>query len=139
MNLKKMLKVGVLLTLLFGVTQGFAWQMVYHHDANGNKIAGSLDTLKNAIENGHKVRVSYSNTYIDPVLVLIKNNIVYLQSANYVALSFNNDIASFYTPATNSYVNVDSNGNRIVMEVKADGSTSKVYAKQNLEMKWFID
>jgi hypothetical protein len=139
---KKLIKVGLVSLLFLGLTQAFAWQMVYHHDANGIKIAGSLDTLKNAIENGHKVRVMTISTnkgIMDTQKVWIYNNKVFAQTVHSVSAGFYGDIMKFTEDAYYGFEIYDTNGRIERTRWSIGAHTNRGNDVWNAETKWFID
>ena len=57
---KIMISVVVLLLLSAGHAQG--WQLVYHNDADGNRVAGDISQLIQAVYDGKDVRIAWWST-----------------------------------------------------------------------------
>ncbi|RXJ79022.1 hypothetical protein [Arcobacter sp. F2176] len=143
MNIKKLLKSGVFFTLLFGFTQSFAWQMVYHNDENGNVVSGKLEVLIDAINNGHNVRVMREingiKNVVDADEIYIKDNKVYMTNTRAISIQEDGTKYKFQPTAYHFFILYDTDGNFHMSRwlVGINQKLSEEY--MNVDLKWFID
>lgn len=74
------------------------WQLAYHHDAQGKRIAGSLADLIDAVEHGAEVRyyIDYApapGCYKEAQAIWIKGGHVYVQNTVSVSAAFSDQYA----------------------------------------------
>ncbi|NEQ83514.1 MAG: hypothetical protein F6K26_25935 [Moorea sp. SIO2I5] len=119
------------------------WSLAYAHDANGNRTAGDINDLINAVQNGSQVRVLMVHgneqyiTYAENIT--IKNEIVYVQNNSHVSIIFEGDVLKFQDDSYWWMVIVSTKGDRDKIRWNVGEHTPRGHDNDKVAMKWFVD
>lgn len=146
MMIKKVLAVATL-TLSAGASN--AWTLVYAHDASGAATSGSIQTLRNAINNGASVKViiqrpTVHNWSVNCTNVSVRNDASQavvcigmwpLIVNTYIGAQFSNII----TPAQTAHFTINTLGQYAQADVKIGDGSILNNSMNTYPMLWFVD
>ncbi|NEQ79416.1 MAG: hypothetical protein F6K26_03895 [Moorea sp. SIO2I5] len=126
-------------SMLTGITK---WSLAYAHDKTGQKIAGDINSLIEAIEAGHSVRVLMEGNDLQYVTdaenLWIKNGIVYAQNTSHVSVTFQGDVLKFKDDSYWWMVIVSTKGDRDMIRWNVGEHKSRGHTQDKVAIKWFI-
>ncbi|NEP35887.1 hypothetical protein [Moorena sp. SIO3B2] len=120
------------------------WSLAYAHDANGNRTAGNINDLINAVQNGYQVRVLMDSgdvqyiTYAENIWVK-KNGIVYVQNTSHVSATSDGDVVKFQDDSYWWMIIVSTKGDRDMIRWNVGEHTPRGHNNDTIAMKWFVD
>lgn len=112
------------------------WTLAYQHDKNGNNIKGSLDYLKSAILNGHRVKLIRNRYSIEADNVQIKNGNVSAQLLGHVSKA---SIQKFQDNAYWYWQHVSTTGDVNTVRYNVGSTTNRGNDDSTSEVSWYID
>ncbi|NEP37003.1 hypothetical protein [Moorena sp. SIO3B2] len=119
------------------------WSLAYAHDANGNRTAGNINNLINAVENGSQVRVLMDSGDQKNLMyaehIVLKNGIVYVQNLSGASLVFDGDVLKFLDDTYRLMMVVSTKGDRDMIRWSVGEHTPRGHNNDKVAMKWFID
>jgi len=107
------------------------WEVLYEHDENGNRIKGSIERLKEAVQDGYPIKVKLqqpnnSTQVMDAEWLFIENNTVHGANTSQVSLTKNTEGNYVYLEDSyHYYVTVNSMGHHHATRVYIDGRKHK--------------
>jgi hypothetical protein len=122
-----------------------AWSLAYAHDENGNGNYGNIQTLIDAVTNGHQVRFSiiYPGLTVDALMnaqqLWVKDNVVYGQSPSIVGASFIGNNLAFNAPFYNAIFIMSTTGNVNITRWNIGEHVSAGDTSTKLGLKWYVD
>lgn len=108
-----------------------SWEVLYEHDENGNRIKGSIERLKEAVQDGYpikvKIRQPNNSTHVmDAEWLFIEDNTVHGANTSQVSLTKNTEGNYVYLEDSyHYYVTVNSMGHHHATRVYIDGRKHK--------------
>lgn len=127
-------------SMLTGISK---WSLAYAHDQNGNPTFGDINTLINAVQNGHRVRVlidrSDSQYAFDAESLWIRNGIVYAQNTSSVSVTFEGDVLKFQDDSYHYMFIASTKGDHDAIRWSVGEHTPRGHNLAKEKMKWFID
>ena len=119
------------------------WSLAYAHDANGNRTAGDINDLINAVENGSQVRVLMDRNHQQYVTygesTWIKNGVVYVQNISHVSVTFDGDVLKFQDDSYWWMMIVSTKGDRDMIRWNVGEHTPRGHDNDKVAVKWFVD
>lgn len=119
------------------------WTLAYAHDALGNRTAGDINVLINAIRSGHKVRMLMESGDVEYVTeaekIWIKNGVVSAQNCSQVSALFIGNKAKFQDDSYYWMIIVNTQGERDMIRWDVGAHTARGRNQDTVAMKWFVD
>ena len=97
-----------------------SWELVYAHDANGNKVSGDKNLLT------------------DAQCLWVRHGNVYAQNTSHVSVQFHGDVLKFKDDAYWWMIVADTNGNIDMSRWSVGQHTAKGHTSDRWAMKWFV-
>jgi hypothetical protein len=152
-----MKKQSTLLTLLL-IFVGFSafastwdeqtgWVLAYKHDASGNKVSGSIDSLVTAITNGADVKVSYSGSNNDLTTMFncewtaVKEDYAACMNTSHISISsIDSDDSDFgfQDNAYHWYIMVNTEGKRDMSRWSVGAHTDRNHTQDTVALSWWV-
>ena len=113
------------------------WKQIYTHDENGNQIAGSLNSFRQAVFDGHRVKVVYKRVSFEASELLIKNGHISATIINQLSKS---DFDSFTSDVWWVWRIICTTGTVNIARYKVGSNTYVSGTTTEKEtIAWFID
>ncbi len=127
-------------SMLTGISK---WLLAYAHDQNGSPTFGNINTLINAVQDGHRVRVlidgSDSQYVFEAESLWIRNGIVYAQNTSSVSVTFEGDVLKFQDDSYHYMFIASTKGDHDAIRWSVGEHTPRGHTLEKEKMKWFID
>ncbi len=127
-------------SMLTGISK---WSLAYAHDQNGNPTFKDINTLINAVQNGHCIRVLIDRSDLqyafDAESLWIRNDIVYAQNTSSVSVTFEGDVLKFQDDSYHYMFIASTKGDHDAIRWSLGEHTPRGHNLEKVRMKWFID
>lgn len=135
------------ITLITGTSH--AWNLVYSHDASGTPTAGSLQTLRTALNNGSSLKVQIISPNVQTWTLYCTQHGVKADASQAVVCLSNTNLgmdvrvgSNFgvvgLPPSSTSYA-VNTTGQFVETNINHSNGAVVNRAVSNVSMQWFVD
>lgn len=135
------------ITLITGTSH--AWNLVYSHDASGAPTAGSLQTLRTALNNGSSLKVQLISPNVQTWTLYCTQHGVKADASQAVVCLSNTNLgmdvrvgSNFgvvgLPPSSTSYA-VNTTGQFVETNINHSNGAVVNRAVSNISMQWFVD
>ncbi|KAH3748728.1 uncharacterized protein LOC127847063 isoform X2 [Dreissena polymorpha] len=114
------------------------WMLVYQHDAAGNRVQGSLDLLRSAVLQGHRVKVMFDSISAEPDEVSVQGGHVSSVLISMVVRS-PNDIRAFNQSGMWDWRILTTTGTETTLKVNVGEYVEQGRTTGTKAVSWFID
>jgi uncharacterized protein YmfQ (DUF2313 family) len=121
---------------------GSEWKLAYAHDKDGNRTAGDIETLIDAVKNGQAVRIvtgdqgEYYSTEAENISV--KNGVVHAQNNSHVSVEYQGDVLRFQDDSYYWMIVVSTLGDRDMIRWNVGEHVPRGHTADKVAVKWFV-
>ena len=124
------------------VSTGSEWKLAYAHDKDGNRTAGDVEALIDAIKNGQAVRMVFEDQdgyySMEAEALWVRDGIVYAQNNSQVSASFQGKVLRFQDDSYYWMIVVSTLGDLDMIRWGVGQHVSRGHTNDKAAVKWFV-
>ncbi len=124
------------------MSTGSEWTLAYAHDKDGNRTAGDIEVLIDAVKNGQAVRIvteeqgEYYSTEAENISV--KDGVVYAQNNSHVSVEYQGNVLRFQDDAYYWMIVVSTLGDRDMIRWSVGEHVPRGHTSDKVAARWFV-